>query len=89
MRRDYWWAFVTRFLMQFGNALVLLYLLYFLTDELDLSRTEAESGVFVLTAIYAGTTVVTAVVGGVASDRLQRRKPFVIGSGPTLHTPPS
>ena len=38
MRRDFRWAFVTRFLMMFGNALMLLFLFYFLQDGLGLGR---------------------------------------------------
>lgn len=81
VRRDFRWAWITRFLMQFGNALVLLFLFYYLQDGLALGREDAEGGVFLLTAIYAATTVVTAIVGGVLSDRIGRRKPFVIVSG--------
>ena len=81
VRRDFRWAWITRFLMQFGNALVLLFLFYYLQDGLALGREEAEGGVFLLTALYAATTIVTAIVGGVLSDRLGRRKPFVIASG--------
>ncbi len=46
-----------------------------------MGKAAAERGVFVLTAIYALMTVITAVIGGIASDRIGRRKPFVIGSG--------
>jgi MFS family permease len=78
---DFAWAWVTRFLMNLGNALVILYLLYYLKDAVDLSDSEAEDGVFVLTAAYGVCTVLTAVVGGIWSDRLGRRKIFVIVSG--------
>jgi len=78
---DFGWAWLTRFLMNLGNALVILYLLYYLRDAIDLSHDEAENGVFVLTALYGVITVVTAIVGGIWSDRIGRRKPFVIGSG--------
>lgn len=81
VRRDFRWAFITRFLMMFGNALMLLFLFYFLQDGLALGREAAEGGVFMLTAIYAGTTILTAALGGWLSDRVGRRKPFVIGSG--------
>lgn len=81
VRRDFKWAFVTRFLMQFGNALMLLFMFYWLEDGLNMGKAAAERGVFVLTAIYALMTVITAVIGGIASDRIGRRKPFVIGSG--------
>ena len=45
------------------------------------SSDEAENRVFVLTAVYALTLVLTTVVFGAWSDRLGRRKVFVIWSG--------
>ena len=78
---DFAWAWLTRFLMNLGNALVILYLLYYLKDAIDLTDKQAEDGVFVLTALYGVITIVTAIVGGIWSDRLGRRKPFVIWSG--------
>lgn len=78
---DYGWAWLTRFLMNFGNALLLLYLLYYLTDDVGLSDDAAANAVFALTAVYGVCTVVTAYVGGRWSDRLRRRKVFVIWSG--------
>ena len=78
---DFAWAWITRFLMNLGNALVMLYLLYYLKDAVGLDDQEAEDGVFLLTAIYGVVTVVTAVLGGIWSDRVGRRKVFVIVSG--------
>lgn len=78
---DFGWAWLTRFLVNLGNALGLLYLLYFLQDVLGFSSDEAENRVFVLTALYALTLVATTVVSGAWSDRLGRRKVFVIWSG--------
>jgi len=78
---DFGWAWLTRFLMNIGNALVILYLLYYLKDAIDLTDDEAEDGVFLLTGLYGVITVVTAIVGGIWSDRIGRRKPFVIWSG--------
>jgi MFS family permease len=78
---DFAWAWLTRFLVNLGNALGLLYLLYFLQDVLGFTSDEAENRVFTLTAIYAGTLMLTAVVFGAWSDRLGRRKVFVIWSG--------
>jgi MFS family permease len=78
---DFAWAWVTRFLMNLGNALVILYLLYYLKDAIGLSDDDAEDKVFVLTAAYGVCTVLTAVAGGIWSDRLGRRKVFVIASG--------
>ncbi len=78
---DFGWAWLTRFLVNLGNALGLLYLLYFLQDVVGYTSDEAEDRVFLLTAIYALTLVLTTVAFGVWSDRLGRRKVFVIWSG--------
>ncbi|NEC90327.1 MFS transporter [Streptomyces sp. SID12501] len=76
---DLGWAWLTRFLINLSNALVLLYLLYYLRDRLDYS--DPEQGVLILTAVYSVTLMATVVVSGVWSDRVCRRKPFVKWSG--------
>jgi len=76
---DFGWGWLTRFLMNLANAVQLVYLLYFLQDRVH--RPDAAGGVFVLTAIYAATLLVTVVIGGVVSDRLGRRRIFVLVSG--------
>lgn len=78
---DFAWAWVTRFLMNLANALLILYLLYYLQDAVGLTRKQAEDGVFRLTALYAVCTVGTAIIGGIWSDRVGRRKVFVTASG--------
>jgi MFS family permease len=76
---DFGWAWLTRFLINLGNAIAVVYLLYFLQDRVRYS--DPEGGVFVLTAIYAATLLLTVVLGGIASDRLGRRRIFVLVSG--------
>lgn len=76
---DFGWAWLTRFIINLSNAMGLLYLLYFLTDAVG--RADPPGDLFVLTLIYAGCLIVTAVVFGVLSDRVGRRKVFVIASG--------
>ncbi|WP_234539344.1 MFS transporter [Streptomyces shenzhenensis] len=76
---DLGWAWLTRFLINLSNALVLLYLLYYLRDRLH--HADPGQGVLVLTAVNGLTLMATVVVGGVWSDRTGRRKPFVIWSG--------
>jgi MFS family permease len=78
---DFGWAWLTRFLMNLGNSILILYLLFYLKDEVHLSDSAAEDAVFTLTAVYGVVTVVTALVGGWWSDRIGRRKPLVIWSG--------
>ncbi len=78
---DFAWAWATRFLANLGNSLGTLYLFFYLRDVLGRSSDDAESGVLVLTAVYALALVATTVVFGRWSDRVGRRKPFVIWSG--------
>ncbi|MEG3629699.1 MFS transporter [Streptomyces poriticola] len=81
---DLGWAWLTRFLINLSNALVLLYLLYYLRDRLH--HDDPETGVLILTAVNGATLLATVVVGGVWSDRVGRRKPFVIGAGVLMAT---
>ncbi|MFF1301836.1 MFS transporter [Streptomyces sp. NPDC058307] len=76
---DFAWAWLTRFLINLSNALVLLYLLYYLRDRLHYDN--PERGVLILTAVDSVALLATVVVGGVWSDRVGRRKPFVRWSG--------
>lgn len=82
---DFAWAWATRFLVQLGNALATLYLLYFLRDKVHYAQRfpghKAEDGLLILILVYTVTTVLTVVAGGVFSDRTGRRKPSVIVSG--------
>jgi MFS family permease len=76
---DFAWAWATRFLVQLGNAMATLYLLYFLRDRVH--HDNPDDGLLLLILLYTATTLLTVVVGGVISDRTGRRKPFVILSG--------
>ncbi|WP_410811196.1 MFS transporter [Micromonospora sp. 067-2] len=76
---DFAWAWITRFLVQLGNALGTLYLLYFLTD--GVRHPDPEGGLLVLILLYTLGMMLTAVVAGRLSDRSGRRKIYVIVSG--------
>ncbi|MFD0785165.1 MFS transporter, partial [Micromonospora azadirachtae] len=76
---DFAWAWLTRFLVQTGNALGTLYLLYFLTDGVRV--VDPEGSLLVLILLYTLGMMLTAVVSGRLSDRSGRRKVFVIVSG--------
>jgi len=82
---DFAWAWLTRFAVNLGNAMTLLYLLYFLRDRLHYSRLfpghKAEDGLVVLILLYLAGVVLTAVAGGVLSDRTGRRKLPVMVAG--------
>ncbi|MEU4679919.1 MFS transporter [Micromonospora sp. NPDC023737] len=76
---DFAWAWLTRFLVQTGNALGTLYLLYFLADGVRVA--DPEGSLLVLILLYTLGMMLTAVVSGRLSDRSGRRKVFVIVSG--------
>ncbi len=76
---DFGWAWLTRFLMNLGNSIAIVYLLYFLQDAVGYA--DPDGGVFVLTAIYAVTLLSTVVVSGIWSDRVGRRRGFVCWAG--------
>ncbi|QNE20649.1 MFS transporter [Kribbella qitaiheensis] len=76
---DFGWAWLTRFLLNLGNALGTLYLFYFLQDAV--SYDDPDTGVLILTAIYSACVLLTAVASGTWSDRLGRRKVFVTWAG--------
>jgi MFS family permease len=82
---DFAWAWMTRFAVNLGNAMTLLYLLYFLRDRIHYSRLfpghKAEDGLVILILSYLAGVVITAVTGGVISDRSGRRKLPVTVSG--------
>jgi MFS family permease len=79
---DFAWTFGTRFLVQLGNSLGTLYLLYFLQDRVGLAEgDEANNGLLVLILIYTAGIMATTVVAGRISDRSGRRKRHVIVAG--------
>jgi MFS family permease len=88
---DFAWAWLTRFAVNLGNAMALLYLLYFLRDKIHYSRLfpgqQATDGLLILILIYTAGVVITAVTGGVISDRSGRRKLPVTVSGLVMAVP--
>jgi MFS family permease len=74
---DFGWGFLTRFLVNLGNSVVLLYLFFFLSDVVALA--DPASGVLVLTAVYSVAMLGSVVVAGPLSDRFARRRVFVTG----------
>jgi MFS family permease len=88
---DFAWAWLTRFLMQLGNAMGTLYLLFYLRDQVRFEQVfpgaRAEDGLLVVILVYTAAAVVATVVGGVLSDRSGRRKRSVTLSGLIMAVP--
>lgn len=75
---DFGWAWLTRFLVYLSYFTSLGYLLYFLQDAVHYQK--AAQGVTTFQIILTGTLLIASVIGGMLSDRLQRRKVFVVGA---------
>jgi MFS family permease len=81
---DFAWAWITRFLASLAIAMGTLYLLYFLEGPVHYPQRfhqPATNGLQTLIIIYTVCVVLTAVVGGVISDRMGKRKMIVTLSG--------
>jgi len=81
---DFGWAWITRFLASLAIGMGTLYLLYFLHDQVHVANLpghSAKQGLFILIVIYTGFVVLTAIAGGVVSDRIGKRKMIVTVSG--------
>jgi MFS family permease len=81
---DFGWAWLTRFLASLAIAMGTLYLLYFLEGPVHYRQhfhEPATDGLQTLIILYTVCVVLTAVVGGIVSDRLGRRKMIVTVSG--------
>jgi MFS family permease len=82
---DFGWAWLNRFVVNLGNAMALVYLLYFLRDQIHYSRLfpghTPEQGLLILVFIYTPAFVLAQVAGGVISDRSGRRRLPIMVSG--------
>jgi MFS family permease len=82
---DFGWAWLTRFLTSLAIAMGTLYLLYFLRDAVHYARLfpgqTAADGLLILILIYTGCVVLASIIGGIISDRRDRRKIMVTVSG--------
>lgn len=85
---DFAFAWLGRFMVLVALSLVQCYMLYYLQDVLGFSRLfpgrRAEEGLAVLTAVSTASNVALALIGGMLSDKLRRRKLFAAGAALTI-----
>jgi MFS family permease len=75
---DFGWGWLTHFLVNLGNDLGTLYLLYFLARGAHYH--DPQTGLLILMALYAVALVIAGAACGALSDRSGRRKPFIVGA---------
>jgi len=81
---DFGWAWATHFLVNLGNDLGTLYLLYFLNDRVHYH--DPQTGLLILMALYAVALLAAGAICGMMSDKSGKRKPFIIGSAAIMAT---
>jgi MFS family permease len=85
---DFAFAWLGRFMVLVALSLVQCYMLYYLQDVLGFSRLfpgrRAEEGLAVLTAVSTASNIALALIGGMLSDKLRRRKLFAASAALTI-----
>ncbi len=81
---DFGWAWGTHFMVNLGNDLGTLYLLYFLNDRIHYH--DPQTGLLTLMALYAVALLAAGAICGTISDKSGKRKPFIIGSAALMAT---
>nr|KOY49428.1 MFS transporter [Gordonia sp. NB41Y] len=76
LTRDFAWAWAMRCAMNMVNAIVMLYLFYYLSDEVGIADPAGQ--VLLVTVVNVLLSAAAAAVGGIWSDRIARRRSFVI-----------
>lgn len=80
---DFGFAWLSRFLVIFGFAILTSYQVYYLIDHLHVDSAEIGHIMFDSTLITSACVVVGSFVAGYLSDRLGRRKIFVLAAATT------
>ena len=79
---DFRYTFLARCLVFLGYTSTVIYTFFFLQDAVHYEQVfpgqTVAQGVAIFQAIVVGSLIISAIVSGILSDRLQRRKIFVI-----------
>ncbi|HEV2662554.1 MAG TPA: MFS transporter [Ktedonobacteraceae bacterium] len=79
---DYRYTWIARFLVILAQTILVEFMLYFLNDVIHYQRLfpgqSTTQGVAIFQVINTVTLIIATIVSGIISDRLQRRKPFII-----------
>jgi MFS family permease len=75
---DFAWAFLSRFLFVMAYAFLVAYQAYYLIERLGRPESEVPRLIFLSTLTTSVAVIVASLLGGRLSDRVGRRKPFVV-----------
>ncbi len=78
--RDFSLVLIGKFLLSLGSNFFTTYQLYFMLDRLELVPAEAGQKLALLGGIGVLVGMASAIVSGMVSDRIRRRKPFIYGA---------
>ena len=78
--RDFWLAFAGRFFFILAIVMLSTFQLFTLTDYLHQSTAKAGAVISFATILFGLLAAVAVIITGPLSDRIGRRKPFVIGA---------
>ena len=76
--RDFSWAFASRFMFVLAYAFLVTYQAYYLLHKFGTAKADVPQQIFLGTLAQSAVIVVASLIGGKASDRMGRRKIFVL-----------
>ncbi len=77
---DFAWAFLSRFMLVMAYAFLVTYQAYYLLSQVGSTEAEVPRQVYLGTVVQSVALVVVAPIAGRISDRVGRRKVFVVGA---------
>jgi MFS family permease len=75
---DFAWAFASRFLLVLAYAFLVTFQTYYLLDKIGSTEAEVPQQIFLGTLVQSLVVVAASLLGGRLSDRMGRRKVFVL-----------
>ncbi len=75
---DFAWAFASRFMFVLAYAFLVTYQAYYLLDKIGTAKADVPQQIFLGTLAQSAVIVAASLIGGKASDRMGRRKIFVL-----------
>ncbi|NJP90922.1 MFS transporter [Nonomuraea sp. FMUSA5-5] len=83
---DFAWVWLGRFFVTFGIAFAASFSIYFLTDQLKVSKAELPSLIAINSMLSLGGTTLGTIVGAFVTDRVRSRRNLVLVSALLLAT---